>query len=140
MNNLYARTVFFVTHAERASRFYVERLGFSDGWKHQEEGRTVVCQVSLFGFELILNEADDRARNRIGKGRAFIGLEDDQSERIREHFAAHGIRADRVEWGRPTLMVKDLDDNELLFWLPRDDLTGFEIPARESGAIIHPVR
>ena len=55
MDNLYARSVFFVQDAERSLRFYTERLGFSEDWNVQEEGRTTVCQVSLFGFELILN-------------------------------------------------------------------------------------
>jgi hypothetical protein len=30
MNNLYARSVFFVNNAERSLRFYMERLGFSE--------------------------------------------------------------------------------------------------------------
>jgi hypothetical protein len=56
MNNLYARSVFFVKNAERAWRFYTESLGFAEDWNYREEGGTYVCQVSLFGFELILNE------------------------------------------------------------------------------------
>jgi len=135
MNNLYARSVFFVKDAERSLRFYMEQLGFSEDWNYQQEGRTVVCQVSLFGFETILNEIDDRTQTRAGKGRVFIGLEDDQTQPLREHFAAHGIQIARVDWGRPTLVVRDLDDNELFLWLPRDDFTGFAMPAPESGAI-----
>jgi hypothetical protein len=48
MNNLYARSVFFTTDAERSPRFYTEQLGFSVDWSVQEEGRTTVFQVSLF--------------------------------------------------------------------------------------------
>jgi len=139
MNNLYARSVFFVKDAERSLRFYMEQLGFSEDWNYQEEGRTVVCQVSLFGFELILNEINDRTQTRAGQGRVFIGLEDDQAEPLREHFGANGIRTERVHWGRPTLVVRDLDDNELFFWLPQDDFTGFEMPAPESSAITESV-
>jgi len=139
MNNLYARSVFFVKYAERSLRFYMEQLGFSEDWNYQEEGRTVVCQVSLFGFELILNEINDRTQTRAGQGRVFIGLEDDQAEPLREHFGANGIRTERVHWGRPTLVVRDLDDNELFFWLPQDDFTGFETPAPESSAITESV-
>jgi len=80
MNNLYARSVFFVQDAERSLRFYTEQLGFSEDWNVQEEGRTTVCQVSLFGFELILNQVGDRTQTRAGHGRVFIGLEDDQGE------------------------------------------------------------
>ena len=82
MNNLYARAVFFVENAERSLRFYVERLGFSEDWSHQEEGRVYVCQVSLFGFELILNEINDQTQTRAGHGRVFIGLEDDRATTI----------------------------------------------------------
>jgi len=133
MNNLYARSVFFVRNAERSLRFYTEQLGFSENWSYQEEGRTVVFQVSVLGFELILNEVDDRTQARPGRGRVFIGLDDDQREPFRKHIAAHGIHTQRVDWGRPTLVVSDLDANEIFFWLPRDDLTGFETPALESN-------
>ncbi len=135
MNNLYARSVFFVEDAERSLRFYTEQLGFSVDWDYQEEGRTVVCQVSLFGFELILNEVDDRTQTRAGHGRVFIGLEDDQGEPLRKHILATGIQTQRVQWGRPTLVIRDLDANELFFWLPRDDFTDFEMPALESSGI-----
>lgn len=135
MNDLYARAVFFVQDAERSLRFYVEQLGFSEDWNHQEDGRTVVCQVSLFRFELILNEVGDGTERRAGCGRIFIGLDDDQVEPLRQHFSAHRIRCERVEWGRPTLVVRDVDGNELFFWLPEDDFTGFELqPASGNRA------
>ena len=139
MNNLYARSVFFVKYAERSSRFYMEQLGFSEDWNYQEEGRTVVCQVSLFGFELILNEINDRTKTRAGQGRVFIGLDDDQGEPLREHIAAKGIQPVRVDWGRPTLVIRDLDDNEIFFWLSDDDFTGFNMPEPESKANLEPV-
>lgn len=120
MNNLYARSVFFTVDAERSLGFYTEQLGFSVDWTFQEEGRTIVFQVSLFGFELILNQTDDHTRARAGHGRVFIGLEDDQGEPLRKHLLEKGIRTDRVDWGRPTLVVRDLDANELFFWLPND--------------------
>jgi catechol 2,3-dioxygenase-like lactoylglutathione lyase family enzyme len=62
MNNLYAKTVFFVEDAERSSRFYVEQLGFSEDWAHNEGGHVYVCQVSLLGFEVILNEINDETQ------------------------------------------------------------------------------
>jgi len=133
MNNLYARSVFFVQDAERSLRFYTEQLGFSEDWSVQEEGRTTVCQVSLLGFELILNQVGDRTQARAGHGRVFIGLEDDQGEPFRKHLLATGIQTQRHQWGRPTLVVKDLDANELFFWLPHDDWTGFEMSAAYAG-------
>jgi len=116
MNNLYARAVFFVENAERSLRFYVEQLCFSEDWSYQEEGRAYVCQVSLFGFELILNEIDDQTQTRAGHGRVFIGLEDDQIEPVHKHIAANGIQVERRDWGKPTLVIRDLDANELFFW------------------------
>jgi hypothetical protein len=46
---------------------------------------------------------------------------------------ATGIQTERHHWGRPTLVVKDLDANELFFWLPHDDWTGFEMSAAYAG-------
>jgi catechol 2,3-dioxygenase-like lactoylglutathione lyase family enzyme len=132
MNSLYARSVFFVADAGRSQRFYMEQLGFAMDWDHQEQGRTVVCQVGLLGFELILNETDDRTRARAGHGRVFIGLDDDQVEPLRTHLVSAGIQVQRVQWGRPTLMVRDLDANELFFWPPKDDWTGLQMPGFES--------
>ena len=133
MNNFYARSVFFVADAERSLRFYVDRLGFAEDWNYREEGRTFVCQVSLFGFELILNETDSHTRGRAGHGRVFIGLEDDQREPLRQHILAKCIEFQRIDWGRPTILIKDLDANELFVWLPSDDFTGFETRALESS-------
>jgi len=116
MNNLYARAVFFVENAERSLRFYVEQLGFSEDWSYREEGRVYVFQVSLFGFELILNEINDQTQPRAGHGRVFIGLEPDQIEPVHKHIAANGIQVERCDWGRPTLVIRDLDANELFFW------------------------
>ena len=122
MNNLYARAVFFVEDAERAQRFYVDKLGFSEEWVYKHEGRVFVCQVSLFGFELILNQVNEKTRAQAGHGRVFIGLDDDQVEPLHKHIGAHCIPHDRVEWGRSTLVIRDLDGNELYIWdLPADN-------------------
>src|ERR1700757_3906336 len=80
MNNFYARSVFFVKDAERSLKFYTETLGFSLDWNYQEQGRAYVFQVSLLGFELILNQTEPETEDRAGHGRLFIGLDDDQVE------------------------------------------------------------
>ena len=134
MDNLYARSVFFVDDAERSMRFYTEQLGFSVDW----DSKDGVFQVSLFGFELILNQVGDRTRTRVGHGRVFIGVEDDQGEPLRQHIAAKGIQTLRVDWGRPTLVIRDLDANELFFWLPHDDFSNLGIPPIESSEITNP--
>jgi len=122
VSSLYARTVVFVSDRESATQFYTEQLGFALDW----DSKDGVCQVSLLGFELILNQVGAETRTRAGHGRLFIGLEDDQAEPFRKHLAAKRIRPRRVEWGRPTLVVTDPDGNELFFWLPHDDFTGIE--------------
>lgn len=134
MDNLYARSVFFVHDVERAMRFYTEQLGFAVDWDSHDG----VLQVSLFGFELILNEVGSRNRSRPGHGRVFIGLEDHQGDEFRRHVAARGIQTLRVDWGRPTLVIRDVDANELFFWLPHDDFSGLGIPPVESNEITEP--
>ena len=47
----------------------------------------------------------------------FLGLEDEQAAALRYHIGAKGIPATRFHWGQPTLVVRDLDANELFFWL-----------------------
>ena len=131
MNNLYARTVFFVDGAERALRYYTEQLGFTLDWDSHDG----VFQVSLFGFELILNDVGQRTRGRVGHGRVFIGLEDDQGEPLRRHIADRGIQALRVQWGRPTLLIRDQDNNEMFFWLPHDDFSNLGKPVIDSNEI-----
>jgi hypothetical protein len=125
MSDFYARAVFFVADADRAQRFYMEQLGFALDWDSNDG----VFQVSLFGFELIINGVGQRTRARVGHGRVFIGLEDDQGEPLRRHIAEKGIQTYRVTWGRPTLVIRDLDHNELFFWMPHDDFTNLGKPA-----------
>src|SRR5882762_5414067 len=60
VTNLYARSVFFVADADRSLRYYTEQLGFSLDW----DSKDGVFQVSLFGFELIINQVGDRTRTR----------------------------------------------------------------------------
>lgn len=123
MNSLYARSVFFVKDAERALHFYKEELGFGQDWSYPEGSPAWVCQVSLFGFELILNQTDEKTRDRAGRGRLFIGLDDDQGEPLFQHLKAKGVHAERRDWGRPTMVITDPDGNELFFWVPKDTWT-----------------
>ena len=133
MTNLYARAVFFVADAERSLRYYTEELGFTLDW----DSKDGVLQVSLFGFEVILNEAGSKTRSKVGHGRVFIGLEDDQGEPLREHIRAKGFQTLSVKWGRPTLVVRDLDLNEIFFWMPHDDFSNLGKPAIESNEITY---
>src|SRR5262245_7298102 len=76
MNKFYARSVFFVKDAERSLRFYTDTLGFSLDWNYKEQGRACVFQVSLLGFELILNQTEPSTEARDSHGRLFVGLDD----------------------------------------------------------------
>ena len=125
--------MFFVKDAEESVAFYSQTLGFTVDWNHQIEGRAFVVQVSLFGFQLILNQVEDWTKDRAGHGRVFIGLEDDQVAAFRHHVRARGIKATRFEWGRPTLVVTDRDGNELFFWLPASEWASLESELVEQG-------
>jgi catechol 2,3-dioxygenase-like lactoylglutathione lyase family enzyme len=122
MTNLYARSVFFVKDAERSLRFYTETLGFSLDWNYQEQGRAFVFQVSLFGFQLILNQTEAPTENRAGHGRVFLASDDDQVELFRRHLTEKRIETTVLHWGNPTLVIRDVDENELFMWLPEGEL------------------
>jgi catechol 2,3-dioxygenase-like lactoylglutathione lyase family enzyme len=121
MTNLYARSVFFVKDAECSLKFYTETLGFSLDWNYKEAGRAYVFQVNLLGFELILNQTGPATEDRAGHGRLFVGLEKDQVDAFRKHIKEKNIKTTVVDWGNPTLVIRDLDENELFFWLPESD-------------------
>ena len=118
MENFYARSVLFVKDAEEALAFYTKTWGFSLDWNHQYEGRAWVFEVSLFGFELILNQVFGPTENRAGHGRLFIGLGPDQASSLLRHIRERDIKPLRDDWGRPTLVLCDPDGNELFFWIP----------------------
>lgn len=128
--NFYARTVFFVSDAEASLQFYTETLGFQVDWNHRHEGRTFVFQVSLFGFELILNQVYSAIQDRAGHGRLFIGLEEDQTAALLGHIRERNLPAMREEWGMPTLVLLDPDGNELFFWIPERVWENLNLPLR----------
>jgi catechol 2,3-dioxygenase-like lactoylglutathione lyase family enzyme len=113
----HAVAVFLVSDAERSLRFYTEELGFSLDWNHREDGRTFVFQVSLYGFQLILNQVEPWTEGRAGHGRVFLGLkEGEQSEALRRQIEERKIETTVIHWGAPTRVIRDLDGNELFFW------------------------
>ncbi len=111
-------SVFFVKDAQRSLGYYQETLGFAVDWIHEEGGRPFVFRVSLFGFELILNQVEEGTKDRAGHGRVFIGLDEDQAEIVLRHIDEKAIKTSAVRWGAPTLVIHDLDQNELFLWLP----------------------
>jgi catechol 2,3-dioxygenase-like lactoylglutathione lyase family enzyme len=117
MENFYARAVFFVRDAPAALIHYTQHLGFNEDWNYQENGRAHVVQVSLHGFELILNQTEEPTQTRAGQGRVFIGLSGDQAEALRQHWTAQSVEPVDTYWGKPTQAIIDPDGNQLLFWM-----------------------
>jgi catechol 2,3-dioxygenase-like lactoylglutathione lyase family enzyme len=109
VQNLSARTVFFVKDAARSLRFYMDTLGFSLDWKHQEDGRAFAFQVSLFDLQLILNQTEPQTDNRAGHGRVFIGIDPEQVVPFRRHLTDKAIKTTLIHWGAPTLVIRDVD-------------------------------
>ena len=126
LNSLSGRAVFFVKDAEHSLRFYLETLGFSLDWNHQEEGKAFVFQVSLFGFQLILNQTEPSTDNRAGHGRVFIGLDPHEVGEFRRHVREKRIKTSVLHWGARTLVIRDLDANELFIWLPDSEWASVE--------------
>ena len=133
MDHLDARSVFFVKDAERSLRFYTDTLGFSLDWNHQEQGRAFVFQVSLLGFQLILNQIEPWTENRAGHGRVFIAIYPDQVEAFRRHIRDKHIETTVLDWGNPTLVIRDVDRNELFIWVPEGEIASFETTARAES-------
>jgi catechol 2,3-dioxygenase-like lactoylglutathione lyase family enzyme len=121
MDDFFGRSVFFVNDAERSLAFYTETLGFTVDWNHQVDGRAFVFQVSLFGFQLILNQVEEWTQGRAGHGRAFIGVDPEQAERLQQHIQEKGIETTTLHWGEPRLVLRDLDQNELFFGIPQSE-------------------
>jgi catechol 2,3-dioxygenase-like lactoylglutathione lyase family enzyme len=126
MDDFFGRSVFFVKDAERALAFYTATLGFTLDWNHQVENRAFVFQVSLFGFQLILNQVEEWTQDRVGHGRVFVGLDDEQVAVLRRHISEKGVQTTIFHWGAPVLVVRDLDQNELFFSLPRTEWAALE--------------
>jgi len=121
MHKLGAKSVFFVRDTPRAMEFYTSILGFSLDWTHEEQGRPYVVQVSLLGLEIILNQIEAPANDRSGAGRIFLGIDEDQSAALLQHVLGKGISIAYTHWGAPTIVIYDLDRNELFFWVPESE-------------------
>jgi catechol 2,3-dioxygenase-like lactoylglutathione lyase family enzyme len=114
MKPWYSRPVFFVRDTPASIAHFVEKLGFSLDWNHDEGGRAFVGQVRRDGFELIVAQDEDRA----GRGRVFISLDADQAKALLADLEMRRIPARRSHWGMPVIEILDVDGNELVFSPP----------------------
>jgi catechol 2,3-dioxygenase-like lactoylglutathione lyase family enzyme len=121
MTDWFARPVLHVADVAAAVRFYVERLGFAEAWRHEEQGAPIVAQVERDGCALILAST---LAEKVGKGTMFISLDpkpwskEAQAEALdalRAEFAAAGVAVRDSQWGYRVAVVEDPDGNTLLF-------------------------
>lgn len=112
MGTWYSRPVLFVSDVERSSRFYVDQLGFTEAWRHREDGKLLVAQVERSGCELILSA---QWPENVGSGLIFISLDPDDVLVVRRSFERQGVAVKDGWWGYRLMIVEDLDGNLLYF-------------------------
>lgn len=130
MTDWFGRPVLHVTDVQASLRFYVDRLGFTSSWRHEENGRTRVAQVDRQGCALILA---DTWPEKIGKGLMFISLNAERETReaviaaldaLRAELKAKGVSVKDGTWGYRLLVVDDPDGNQLFFNYPNEPAPG----------------
>jgi catechol 2,3-dioxygenase-like lactoylglutathione lyase family enzyme len=124
MTDWFARPVLHVTDVAASLRFYVDRLGFTCPWRHEEDGELRVAQVDRQGCALILSS---QWPDKVGKGLMFISLnvEPDSHaahvaalDALRAELEASGVAVKDGSWGYRLLVVDDPDGNQLYFNYP----------------------
>ena len=130
MTDWFARPVLHVTDVETSILFYVNRLGFTNPWRYDEDGRAYVAQVERQGCALILASTWPE---KIGKGLMFISLNVEPQTRetaiaaldeLRAELVAKGAPVKEGSWGYRLLVVDDPDGNQLFFNYPAETSSG----------------
>jgi catechol 2,3-dioxygenase-like lactoylglutathione lyase family enzyme len=123
----YARPVLFVADIDRTLDFYVNRLGFTQSWRYEDEGTTFVAQADRQGCALIFSS---QWPDKVGKGLMFISLDVEAArsglnaettkalDRLRSEFESKGVKVEDGWWGYRLLVVHDPDGNALYFNYP----------------------
>jgi catechol 2,3-dioxygenase-like lactoylglutathione lyase family enzyme len=134
----YARPVLFVADIDRTLDFYVNRLGFTQSWRYEDEGKAFVAQADRQGCALIFSS---QWPDKVGKGLMFISLSVDVAlgelptevvralDKLRAELESKGVDVKEGWWGYRLLVVRDPDGNELYFNYPSD---GEAPPADEA--------
>ena len=113
----YTRPVLFVSDLARSLGFYVDRLGFTERWRHEDAGELLVAQVDRQSCELILCSQEPE---KTGRGRIFISLDVEVLHAVRAELEGRGVGVRDGWWGYPLMVVHDPDGNELYFPYPAD--------------------
>ena len=124
----FSRPVLFVADVDHTLDFYVSRLGFTQSWRHEEEGRALVAQADRQGCALIFSS---QWPDKVGKGLIFISLNVDEAvdevrgvgveravNELRAELESKGVDVKDGWWGYKVLVVRDPDGNELYFNYP----------------------
>lgn len=80
-----------------------------------------VVQVSLFGLGITFNQTESAENDRPGHGRIFVGLDEAQAVALLEHIRNRRVSTAATDWGAPTMVIFDLDQNEIFFWLSDEE-------------------
>jgi catechol 2,3-dioxygenase-like lactoylglutathione lyase family enzyme len=124
----FARPVLFVADIHRTLDFYVNRLGFTESWRHEDDGKALVAQVDRQGCALIFSSQwPDKAGTGVMFVSLNVGAPTDQLnveaetavlDALRAELEGNGVKVDDGEWGYRLLVVRDPDGNELWFNYP----------------------
>jgi catechol 2,3-dioxygenase-like lactoylglutathione lyase family enzyme len=121
LTDWFARPVLHVTDTEAAVGFYVESLGFTTAWRHEEHGKLIAAQVERDGCALILACT---WLEKAGDGTMFISLNTEPPtneaqaaavDALRAEFRHRGAVVEDGWWGYRVIKVADPDGNTLLF-------------------------
>jgi catechol 2,3-dioxygenase-like lactoylglutathione lyase family enzyme len=122
----FARPVLHVRDVAASLAFYVDRLGFTTAWRHEEDGKLLVAQVDRRGCALILSS---QWPDKLGKGLMFVSLNVEPGghaehvaalDALRAELEARGVSVADGRWGYRVLVVADLDGNQLYFNYPHE--------------------
>jgi uncharacterized glyoxalase superfamily protein PhnB len=121
MTSWHVRPVFHVAEVPASIAFYRDRLGFTEGWNFNEDGRVVVAQVERDGCAIILSSQWPEKR---GKSLLFVSLGDGSLETMnaaRADLEARGAPVTDGQWGYRLFVATDPDGNQLFFNYPNED-------------------
>jgi len=126
MTDWFARPIFCVADVEASLRFYVDKLGFTNPWRYEEQGKVYVAQVERQGAAVILSATWP---DKTDKAFLFVSLNAEPPtfeagtaalDELRAELESRGVAVKDGQWGFRLLVVEDPDGNQLLFNYPKE--------------------